>query len=324
MIRLTFRYAGILALACCAAAAQKVGVTMPDGLVIARDEFWDMGPPNDYYDLIQIKSVADGLVLDQVVIAPHGQACFQPATVEERTTTVHKTMAELLEGRNPCAIQEKELHKELKRCKHCLTFSGVNVTMQADCGGKDRQIRMDILDRDIYDRRTQTPANTSWTMNLLAELNGFLGPDSSQKPMFSVGPAEHKQAPDTPLVRAIGDGKFDGLFGPQAEVPQIVHEASLPPPPPPSVVVESVTPAAPISPELPKYPPIARAAHVEGLVQATFDVSADGKVQNIVFVNNGRLKMLEIAVSEAISKWIFPQSAWGKTGSITIRFALNC
>jgi len=82
---------------------------MPESLVIARDTFWDMGPPFDYYDLIQITEIADGLSLDQVLVTPHGQACIQPATVEERSVVLHKTMSELLEGRNPCAIPEKNL-----------------------------------------------------------------------------------------------------------------------------------------------------------------------------------------------------------------------
>lgn len=296
---------------------------MPDSLLIARDEFWDFGPPLDYYDLIQIKSVADGLALDQVLITPHGQACLQPARVEERTVGVQKTMSELLGGRNPCAIPEKDLHRELKRCRHCPVFSGVNVTMQASCGGRERQIRMDVLDRDIYDRRTQTPENTSWTMNLMAQLNDLLGPVSAQQPIFPVGAAEPQRVHDTPLVRALGDGNFDGLFGTEEGVSRIVHEASQPPPPP-SVTIESVSPAAPISPELPKYPPIARVAHVEGLVQAAFDLSADGKVENVIFVTEPGSTLLQLGFSDAVSKWVFPQSAWGKSGSVTVRFALNC
>ena len=206
MIRLSLCCVGTVLLACFTAEAQKAKVAMPDSLVIARDEFWDFGPPLSYYDVIQIKNIADALSLDQVLIRPHGQACMQPAKVEQRSITVHKSMAELLQGGNPCAIGEKELHKELKRCKRCLVFSGVSVTMQASCSGKDRQIRMDILDRDIYDSHPNTPPNTSWSMIFLSELKDLLGPDSSEQPMFPTGQAEHLQAPDTPLVHAVGEG----------------------------------------------------------------------------------------------------------------------
>lgn len=305
-------------------SAQSKGAAMPDRLLIARHTFWDMGPPNDDYDLIQITKIAGGLSLDQVLVTPHGQACLQPATAEERSAVLHKTMSELLEGRNPCAISQKELHREVKRCKNCPVFSGANVTMVANCGGTDRQLRMDILDRDIYDNRTQTPENTSWSMRILSELGESLGPGSEAKPIFQLSPADSYRVPTTPLVRAIRDGRYDDLFGKDSEVSKIVHEADQPPPPPPSIVIESIVPVPPASPELPKYPPIAKAAHIEGLVQATFDVSADGKVQDIVFIGERRLRMLELGVSDAVSRWNFPQSAWGKRGKVAIRFDLNC
>lgn len=306
---------------CCAASAQKASVAIPDRLVVARDEFWDFGPPFNYYDLIQIKSVGDDLALDQVLVTPHGQACVQPAKVEERTVTVHQTMPELLDGKNPCAIPKKELHKELKRCRHCLTFSGVIVNLQADCGGGERQIRMDVLDRDIYDPRSATPPNTSWTMSLMSRLNELLGPDSSQQPTFPLGAAVHVPVPDTPLVQAIGDGKYDSLFGADRGVSKIVQEARLPPPPPPSVELVSAEPT-PVSPELPKYPPIAIVARVEGTVTATFEIDSEGGAQKVMVVDGP--KMVQLSVPGTISRWKFPESAWGKSGKVVLRFQLNC
>jgi TonB family protein len=249
---------------------------------------------------------------------------LQPATVEERSVELHKTMSELLEGRNPCAIPEKELHREIKRCKKCLVFSGVNITMQATCSGRDRQLQMNILDRDIYDNKTPTPANTSWSMRVLSTLNESLGPGSEAKPMFQIGVAPHHDVPNTPLIHAIRDGEYDALFGKEQGVSQIVREAELPPPPLPSVQVLSVVPYFPVSTETPGYPPIAIAARVEGIVHARFDVTADGKAQNIVFEDESKLGMLQGAVREAISKWSFPQPAWGQIGKVAIRFALNC
>jgi TonB family protein len=314
----------ILVWACCISAAQSKSASMPESLVIARDTFWDMGPPFDYYDLIQIKKTADGLSLDQVLVTPHGMACLQPATVEERSAVLHNTMSELLEGKNPCAIPDKDLHREIKRCKKCPVFSGVNVTMQASCNGKDRQLQMNILDRDIYDSRTPTPTNTSWSMRVLSTLNDSLGPSSEDKPIFQIGVAPHHDFPNTPLVNAIRDGRFDDLFGNDSGVSQIVTEADQPLPPPPSVEIENVTPVSPMALEAPGYPPIAIAARIEGLVHARFDIAADGRTRNIVFDDEARLKMLQGAVSEAILKWNFPQPAWGQSGKVAIRFALNC
>jgi len=324
MMRRCFWFAGAVLFLFAACSAQKMPVEMPDSLVIARDTFWDFGPPFNYYDLIQIKRSNEGLALEQVLVTPPGQACMQPATVDVRSVVLHETMDDLLAGGNPCAIPDRELLRELKRCKHCLTFSGVHVTMQASCAGTDRRIRMDILDRDIYDNRTQTPVNTSWTMGLLTRLNDSLGPGSEAEPMFRVEPAVRKPVPNTPLVGQIGGGKFDMLFGPPAEVSKIVQDAGRPLPPPPSVEIESVTPFAPISPVLPHYPPIAKAARVEGLVTVTFDVDQEGKVRNVAYADDARLKMVELGVKDALIQWSFPTEAWGKSEKASIRFSLNC
>jgi Gram-negative bacterial TonB protein C-terminal len=313
--------AAIMAWSCGTSAAQSGSVAMPDSLVIARDTFWDIGPPFSYYDLIRITKTSQGLSLDQALVTPHGQGCLQPATVEERSVVLQKTMPDLLEGRNPCAIPEKDLHREIKRCKKCLVFSGVNVTMQATCSGKDRQLQMNILDRDIYDSRTPTPTNTSWSMRVLSTLNESLGPGSEAKPMFQIDAAPHHDVPNTPLVESIRDGRYDSLFGSDAHLAAIVHEAEQPPLPPPSVELETVEPATPASMDAFRYPPIAVAAHVEGEVTASFEVDADGKAQKISLEGPG---LLQLSVSDAISHWKFPESAWGKAGQAAVRFHLNC
>lgn len=323
-MRRAMQTSGILLLACMTATAQKQRPPLPDSVVIARDTFWDMGPPFSHYDLIQITKSGDGLALEQVLVTPHGDACFQPAKVEERKAVLHESMSDLLGGRNPCAIPEKDLNREIKRCKNCLAFSGVNVTMQASCSAKNRQLRMDILDRDIYGSHPQTPANTSWTMQLLSKLQDSLGPGSEAEPMFHIGVAARQPVPNSALVNSIRDGQYDDLFGKDSGVSKIVVEAGQPLPPPPSVEVMSVEPIAPTSSEAPKYPPIAVVAHVEGLVEVAFEVNSDGKVQNIRFPDGRCLKMAQLGVSDAMAKWIFPSSAFGKTEKAQIRFSLNC
>jgi TonB family protein len=295
---------------------------MPDDLVIARRSFIDIGPPFDFYEVIKVQSSEDGLRVERVLLTPPGQACVQPATVESETVTLHKSMNEFLANKNPCAIPEKDLYRELKRCKKCLVFSGVNVTMEALCGNQDRLIRMDILDRNLFDSAPNTPENTSWTMALLGELDKALGPGAFDKPIFPMGSPAQLTVPDTELVREIEGGKFDALFGKEHEVAKVVSQAREAPPPPPSVKIESVTPIAPVSTEMPIYPPIAKAAHVEGLVDVTFDVDTNGRVQDVVLVDGP--KLAELGVKDAISKWNFPRSAWGNSGRASIRFSLNC
>jgi TonB family protein len=113
------------------------------------------------------------------------------------------------------------------------------------------------------------------------------------------------------------------LFGPQAKVSAIAQDAAKDLPPP-TIQIEQVSPIAPIAPVLPNYPPIAKLAHVQGLVEATFDVGEDGVVRNINFVSESRLRMLQPAVIDSISKWKFPESVWGKSEKASIRFQLNC
>ena len=306
----------------CMGKAQTVSTVMPEQLTIARHSFFDFGPPNDFYEVIQVASTGNGLSVERAMVTPPGMACVQPAKIELSSGTLHETMEGLLASRNPCTIPEKDLHREQKRCKKCNHFSGVNVTMQMNCGGKDRQIRMDILDRDLFGSAPGTPKNTSWTMAVLEKLDRVLGPGAMDKPMFPLGAPEPATPPRTGLTQQIIDGSFDSLF--DEKVSLIAQDAAKGPPPPPTIVIESVGPVAPITADLPKYPPIARLARVEGLVEATFDIDEAGAVRNIQFSSEQKGRMLQTAVIEALGKWKFSPAAWGKGGKASIRFSLNC
>jgi TonB family protein len=296
---------------------------IPYEISIAVHTFFDFGPPFDFYELLNVvKSSDNELSVERALVTPHGLACVQPATVESKTITIHKSMTEFLGGKNPCAIPEKELHRELKRCKTCIAFSGSNVTMQARCGGRDRQLKMSVLDRDWFDSTPNTPQNTSWTMNLLSELDGAIGPRAVDKPIFPTGTPNQNESSNTQLVQRIRGGEFDQLFGKDQEVSKVVREADQTPPPPPSITIERVEPFQPISPQLPVYPPIAKAARVQGLLNLKFDVSAEGNVQNVTLVDGP--KMLEQAGKEAVAHWKFLEGGWGKAYTVAIRFSLNC
>ena len=143
------------------------------------------------------------------------------------------------------------------------------------------------------------------------------------KPIFPLDTSQSKAPPPSELIEKIQDGEFDTLFGDRDKISQIAQEAAKGLPPP-TIKIESVFPVEPISNELPNYPPIAKLAHVEGLVEATFDVDYDGIVRDIAFVSEPKSRMLQPAVSQALSKWKFPTSAEGKSGKVSIRFKLNC
>lgn len=303
--------------------AQERSTQMPDKLVIAQRTFFDFGPPNDFYELISVTRARDGLDVERLLVTPEGQACVQPAKVESRVAEVHESMESFLHGKNPCAIPEKDLHRELKRCKHCLTFSGMNVTMLASCAGKERQIRMDILDRDLFDPRAGTPENTSWTMQVLGEIDKATGPAAMDQPIFATGTqTQIASLPQTELFHTLRDGRYDGLFNNDATLTEALSEAEETPPPPPTIELVEAAPFSPSEARMPKlYPPIGRLAHVEGVVTLQLEIDASGKI-NIKSAEGP--KMLQGVASGAIAQWTFPEAALGHSEEVKMQFKLNC
>lgn len=206
----------ILLVASTFTAAQKNIANFPAKIVIARHTFFDVGPPFNFYEIFVVDRKGKDLSIERILVTPPGDACTQPPTVEVQTGTLHNSMAELFKGKNPCEISDKALHQELNRCKKCLKFSGADVTLHVRCGEKDRELRMDILDQDMFDQEPNTPQYTSWTMTMMTKLDHVLGPGVMEKPAFAaitanVDASELKQT-DIAIVRALRNGKFDKFF----------------------------------------------------------------------------------------------------------------
>src|ERR1017187_4114557 len=165
---------------------RKSQPSSPDRLLLGRRTFFDFGPPFNFYEVLSVRSTDRGALIERITVTPSADACTLSATVETTTASVNETIADLLGKTNPCSLPEKELRRELKRCKRCLVFSGADVVMQVQCGDQSRRIRMDILDRDMFDPHPTTPEHTSWTMALLGRLDQALGTSVMQRPMFAV------------------------------------------------------------------------------------------------------------------------------------------
>lgn len=315
---------GLLAVFSSPAFAQHPSAPMPDHLTIARRTFFDFGPPFNYYEIIEASS-ADGLLrVERALVTPAGTECVQPAKIQISSATLNQSMTQLLQGKNPCTIPEKELRHERARCKRCITFSGVDITMQMNCGTAERAFRLDILDRDLFDARSQTPKITSWSMSVLQPLDQALGPGAWDQPAFQLSPEKQEPPPHGQLMEKILRGNFDSLFGPTVKISAIAQDAINNPLQEPTIRIESVSPASPLSAELPSYPPIARVAHIEGAVEANFEIGEDGSVHNISFETGARLGPLQKALSASLSKWRFPHAAGGAKGKAVVRFSLNC
>jgi periplasmic protein TonB len=183
---------------------------------------------------------------------------------------------------------------------------------------------MDILDRDMFDPHPNTPEHTSWTVALLGRLDKALGNSVMDRPIFSVSEAP-QPAPvskSDALLNELARGEFDALFDKAPDKPSELFRQAQNPPPGPSVVLLSSLPYRPTSYTLPKYPPLARLAHVNGQVTFTVDVASDGSASNFKLLSGHAL--LRLAAQTAVADWKFPAEAAGKEIQAAIEFKMNC
>jgi TonB family protein len=313
-------------LACVEAFARKPAseIPVPAQFEIGRRTFFDFGPPFDYYEVLIVRASAAGSSIERVTLTPPGNACTESAKVETASASVAESVAALLGGTNPCAIPEKELRHELKRCKKCLVFSGADVAMKIQCGTQHRIIRADILDRDMFDPKPDTPQHTSWTMQLLQRLDSAVGPGVVDKPIFPVGDQDTSAKVDvgSQSMRDVAGGEYDVLFQGAPDKPSVIFRNSQVQLPKPSVRLVNTSPFSPQEFISPVYPLIAKLAHVEGEVFLSVKVDAQGIPSDIAFVSGHPL--LRGAVTEAVKKWRFPAEAKNSQVEATIDFDTNC
>jgi hypothetical protein len=312
---------------CTPALPQKHSVTLPspNQFVVGRHTFFDFGPPNDFYELFIVRPVAGGTSVERITLTPPGNICVAPAKLETASALLNGTPSELLGSTNPCTIPEKELRRELKRCKNCLVFSGVKVVMQVQCGTQTRLIRSDILDRDMFDPTTKTPDHTSWTIELLRRMDSAVGPGVIDTQRIFQFPEADKQTPraaDSGILPDLGAGKYDVLFQGAPDKPSDLFNASQIPQPLSKVQLVS---SVPLQPEVfvqPLYPPLARMARIEGALSFKFVIDSGGDTTNLTFKSGHPL--LRGSVTEAVKRWRFPKDSAGQEIDATIEFVLNC
>lgn len=300
---------------------------MPDQFVIARQTFVDFGPPFDFYDIYIVRPTLGGSSVQRISLTPPGAYCRAMSKMEVASAYLPDSPAALLGSTNPCAIPEKELRREAKRCSHCLVFSGAHVSMQVTCGDQTRIILSNILDRDMFDAHADTPHETSWTMQLLARLDAPLGPGVMDKPIFSSrsyydGNSSTKSA-DPAVLADLKSGRFDPLFAGAPDKPsQLYEQAQAPPPPAPAVTLVSTTPFPPDVYIAPAYPPIAQAAHIEGRIIFTIEIDSNGIPGGATLLTGS--KFLFSDVNAAVSRWRFAAPAFNQRIQVTLNYALNC
>ena len=295
----------------------------PDRFLIARHTFIDVGPPHNFYEIISVHGTSAGTTVERITLTPAGDACIQPSTVEMAASAIPDPLSVVLEGRNLCAIPDKALRKELKRRKQGLVFSGAEISMNVQCGEKERIIRADVLDRDMFDPNAATPENTSWTMRLLTRLDKAFPSGVLDRPMFAVSTEPTGATLSSgDAARALASGEYDGLFDGAPDRPSDLYRASRIPPPTPDVFLRASVPFQPQTFVRPEYPPIARLARIEGAVVVTFQVDANGVVTDMQFESGH--PMLRGTVKNTLSEWKFPKEAADHRIQATIDFKTNC
>jgi len=326
--RLMIKRSQILSLLCavaqssCALFAQATATKTShhEELLLATSSFIDVGPPFDYYSLYKLKSTSYGTSIEKIAITPPGDQCLAPATTEVSRTQIPQSIDELLNHKDPCIIPEKALNREVKRCKHCLTFSGIHINVQVQCSEGPRSIRYEVLDRDLFESKPDTPDHTSQTMKLLEIVDQAFGKGDFDKPIFQTKQDISKPIEKDELVQELSTGVFDGLF--TSDPVSQLYKDSQQPHRSPNVTITTSTASGPISPKLPIYPPIARAAHLGGIVNIQLSINSDGKVADIRALSGP--EMLRGAVLDAAKTWVFPPDAANQSEQAQVKFDLNC
>lgn len=290
-------------------------------IILAKTSFIDIGPPFDFYSLYKLTSTADGTDVEKIAITPTANVCNLRATTEVAHAHIEQRLGDLFDQKDPCSIPERALHREAKRCKHCLTFSGIHVAAQVQCNGKQRSISYEVLDRDLFASRPNTPLNTSRSMTLMSTLDKAFGGGDLDRPIFQTATPAQNLTPNTqtPTLQDVANGRYDGLFS--ESISRLYRDSQLPPQNP-IVALEVSSPSTPTFTVMPGYPPIARAAHVQGKVMLQLQVDGEGKVTDFKFLSGPAI--FQGVTLEALKKWTYSPEVSGQTQTITLKFEMNC
>ena len=160
-------------------------------------------------------------------------------------------------------------------------------------------------------------------MDLLSRLEQALGPGPMDEPIFPIDKADGASAQvDKALAAKLRSGEFDALFAGADYKPSQLLSESLVSLPTATVRLTNIYPINAVEAPLPAYPPIAKAARIEGEVTVTLIIDREGKAA-AVNVERGH-PMLAPAVKDAIERWRFAPQFAGRQTRATIVFERNC
>ncbi len=62
--------------------------SVPNRILITRHTFIDVGPANDFYEIISVRGTSAGTTVEKVTLTPAGDACIQSPTVEMAASVI--------------------------------------------------------------------------------------------------------------------------------------------------------------------------------------------------------------------------------------------
>jgi TonB family protein len=293
-------------------------------LVIGRDTFFDFGPPFHYLDVYVVRRTDAGSTIERISLTPEANKCYAPAKMQYVEKSSSLSIEEILLGKDPCQIPEKKLRKEAKKQRRGMGFSGANMVLQVKCGTQIRTLRTGVGDKDWFDKKPDTPESTSWTMQLLGNLDKVAGPTVMEKPIFTVDNtvADSPLPSDLLTLQNLSSGKYDQLFPGTTLKASEIYNASLLKPPPPTVQLTDCSPAKPTTFTLPAYPKLPQIANHEGWARIHLIVDLQGNVSGFSVYEGS--KLFEGAVRDAVKNWKFPPGYESKEVTVSFDFKLNC
>jgi hypothetical protein len=308
--------------------------------------FWDNGPDWDYH-IIEVKADGSAAVVRDVLVISTHPPCGPSCTVKAKIKRVpNTTPAALVGDNNPCAIDVRELVKELHRTKRALKrtplFTTADFGIVATCGGENVLLRFPMLAFPFSPHGSprvtrayglisdieQQVFDTSQVFTTAAQTKVFEGLEGSK-------PSADDEVLGASILPELRSGVFDQALWDDCRKPSCagqgmkrVLETYVPPEERRQPRVSWIDRPGYACAEcaLPDYPAIARLARVEGNV--TLDLAVDegsGRVLDATPLS-GPPVLLGAAVSAA-KGWRFqPESKHAHLGKsrATIRFAMNC
>ena len=157
----------------------------------------------------------------------------------------------------------------------------------------------------------------------MEQLDSALASNVANRPMFpSTSEAPARKGPSSQTISELASGSFDDLFSSPPHVLSRLYAETLQTPQVSMIRLLSSS-IAPINSPLPNYPPIGRAAHVEGTLRMHATISPSGSLIDITRLGGPQL-LVSNTTNTLEALWSFDKAYAGKPVDIELGFDLNC